>query len=162
MSIQSSSGFANNFKQGFQAGCFLILMNLLFIGLFAGGGYISYNNYQLRTNGASTIGTVIRLEESSSDGSTSYSPVFQYEVNGQTYEFESQNSSSPPTHRVGDQDTIFYDPADPNHAQIDSFMDMWLAPGLLLCIGGAGLLFTNGGALFWFFWRRKKQNLQNG
>jgi hypothetical protein len=150
-----ASGFASNFKEGFQTGCFLIFMNLLFIGLFAGGGYISYHNYQLRTNGASTLGTVIRLEESSSDGSTSYSPVFQYQVNGQTYEFESQNSSSPPTHRVGDQDTIFYDPADPARAQIDSFMDMWLAPGLLLCFGSGGFLAVNVGALVWFVRRRK-------
>ena len=150
----SNSGFFGNFKQGFQTGCFLIFMNLLFIGLLGGGGYIAYNNYQLRTNGASTTGTVIRLEESTSDGSTSYSPVFQYEVNGQTYEFESQNSSSPPTHRVGEQDTIFYDPENPQKAQIDSFMDMWLAPGLLLCFGGGGVIAINVGALIWFFWRR--------
>lgn len=149
------SSFGNNFKQGFQTGCWIILMNLLFIGLFAGGGYISYNNYQLRTNGASTIGTVIRLEESSDSDGTSYSPVFQYEANGQTYEFESQNSSNPPTHRVGDRDTIFYDPANPQHAQIDSFMDMWLAPSLLFCFGGGGFIFTNLGAIIWFF-RRKK------
>lgn len=154
MSINQSSGFGGNFKQGFQGGCFLILMNLLFIGLFGGGGYIAYNNYQLRTNGASTIGTVIRLEESTGDGGTSYSPVFQYEVNGQTYEFESQNASSPPTHRVGEQDTLFYDPENPQKAQIDSFMDMWLAPGLLLCFGSSGIIVINVGALIWFFRRR--------
>ncbi|HNB53803.1 MAG TPA: DUF3592 domain-containing protein [Anaerolineales bacterium] len=151
----SSSNFGSNVKQGFQTGCWLIFMNLLFIGLLAGGGYLSYNNYQLRTNGASTIGTVIRLEESSDSDGTSYSPVFRYEVNGQTYEFESQNSSNPPTHQVGDQDTIFYDPADPQHAQIDSFMDMWLAPGLLLCFGGGGFIAVNLGAIVWMVVRRK-------
>ncbi len=152
----SNSGFFGNFKQGFQTGCWLIFMNVLFLGLLAGGGYISYTNYQLRTQGASTIGTVVRLEESTSDGSTSYSPVFQYEVNGQTYEFESQNSSSPPTHRVGDQDTIFYDPTNPQKAQIDSFMDMWLAPGLLLCFGGGGFIAVNLGTIVWLVWRKRQ------
>lgn len=150
----SSSGFFGSFKDGLQTGCLAIFLNLLFLGLLGGGGYIGYNNYQLRTTGASTIGTVIRLEESSDSDGTSYSPVFQYQVNGQTYEFESQNSSNPPTHRVGDQDTIFYDPANPSKAQIDSFLDMWLAPGMLTCIGGAGFLITNLVLLIWVFRRR--------
>ncbi len=152
----TSPGFFASFKEGFQSGCLVIFLNLLLGGLFLGGSYIAYNNYQLRTNGASTIGTVIRLEESSSDGSTTYSPVFQYEVDGQNYEFESGNSSSPPTHRVGETDTIFYDPANPAKAQIDSFMDMWFAPGMLLCFGGGGVLATNVIAMIWFFARRKR------
>jgi len=152
----ASPGFFGSFKEGLQAGCLIIFLNLLLLGLGGWGAYISYNNYQLRTNGASIIGTVVRLEESSGDGGTTYSPVFQYEVNGQIYEFESQNSSSPPTHRVGEQDTIFYDPANPEKAQIDSFMDMWLAPSLLLCVGGGGALITNLVALIWFFRRRTR------
>lgn len=152
----SSSSFSGGLAQGFQTGCLVIFINLVFIALLAGGGYLTYYNYQLRTGGAQTIGTVIRLDESSSDGSTTYSPVFQYQVNGQTYEFESQNSSSPPTHRVGDQDTIYYDPTNPEKAQIDSFMDMWLAPSLLVCFGVGGLIVTNIVALFWFFQRRSR------
>ncbi len=151
----TSSGFFGSFKEGIQTGCLVIFLNLVFLSLLGGGGYIAYNNYQLRTGGASTTGTVIRLEESTSDGSTTYSPVFQYVVNGQTYEFESQNSSSPPTHRVGDEDTIYYDPTNPEKAQVDSFMDMWLAPGLLLCFGGGGFIIANVVALIWVVRRRK-------
>lgn len=151
----ASPGFFGSFKEGIQTGCLVIFLNLVFLSLLGGGGYIAYNNYQLRTNGATTTGTVIRLEESTSDGSTTYSPVFQYVVNGQTYEFESQNSSSPPTHRVGDEDTIFYDPTNPEKAQIDSFFDMWLAPGLLLCFGGGGIIVANVVALIWVVRRRK-------
>ena len=154
----SSLGFFDSIKDGFQAGCLIVFLNLILIGLFGAGGYIAYNNYQLRTNSASTIGTVIRLEESSSasEGGTAYSPVFQYEVNGQTYEVERQYATRPPTHRVGEQETIFYDPASPEKAQIDSFMEMWLAPGLLLCFGGGGVIVTNLVALFRFFWRRRR------
>jgi len=152
----SSPGFFGSFKDGLQAGCLIIFLNLLLIVLGGWGAYIAYNNWQLRSTGLTTTGTVIRLDESSGDGGTTYSPVFQYEVNGQIYEFESQNASSPPTHRVGEQDTIYYDPANPQNAQIDSFMDMWLAPGLLLCVGGGGVLITNLVALIWFFWRRRR------
>ncbi|GAB4581641.1 MAG: hypothetical protein Fur0022_43900 [Anaerolineales bacterium] len=156
MSTFTTSGFFGSFKDGMQTGCLVIFMNLIFLAILIGGGYIAYNNYQLRTTGASTIGTVIRLDESSDDSGTAYSPVFQYQVNGQTYEFESQNATNPPTHRVGDQDTIYYDPTNPEKAQVDSFFDMWLAPSLLICVGSGGVIATNIGVLVWIFWRRRK------
>jgi hypothetical protein len=84
------------------------------------------------TAGIEVQGTVTRLESSSSDGSTTYSPVFSYTYEGQQYEYESVNSSNPPTNKVGDVETLLVNPENPSKARQNSFWELWLMP-VILC-----------------------------
>lgn len=70
------------------------------------------------------------MEESSSSegGCCVYSPVVEFNVNGQTYTFESGNASDPPAYQVGDVVEVRYDPTAPSTAQIDSYFERWAFP----------------------------------
>jgi hypothetical protein len=96
------------------------------------------------TTGTEVEGTVVRLESSSSDGSTTYSPVFSYTYEGQQYEYESVNSSNPPTNEVGDVETLLVDPANPSKARQNSFWELWLLP-VILCPTSFGMIILSIG-----------------
>ena len=87
---------------------------------------------RLETTGIVVPGIVIGLDESNTDGSSTYSPVVEFTANGQTYTFESDNASSPPAYQIGETVNVRYDPADPNTAQIDKLTERWLMPVLLI------------------------------
>jgi hypothetical protein len=93
--------------------------------------WYGYSSYMFSTNGVEVQGTVVRLESSSDSDGTSYSPVFSYAVDGQQFEYESVNSSNPPTHDVGDVQTLLVDPDDPGRARQDNFWELWLLPCIL-------------------------------
>jgi hypothetical protein len=78
------------------------LLNLFFAGFCLWGVYAAYTGWQLQTRGERTTGTVIRMEESSTSegGCCVYSPVIEFDVNGQAYSFEGGNASYPPEYEV--------------------------------------------------------------
>jgi hypothetical protein len=53
-------------------------------------------------------------------------------VEGKQYEYESVNSSSPPSHDVGEVVTLLYDPDNPGKARVNSFWELWLL-SVILC-----------------------------
>lgn len=113
-------------------GCATIAANLFFGAFCLWGVYAAYTAYLLETTGVVTTGVVTGLDESTTDGSTTYSPIVEFTVNEQTYTFESGNASSPPAYEVGETVNVRYDPADPNTAQIDKLTERWLMPVLLI------------------------------
>ena len=113
-------------------GCAFALLPISTIILLGLGVWYAYTSYMFSTNGIEVQGTVVRLESSSSsEGGTTYSPVFSYTVDGQQYEYESVNSSSPPSNEVGDVETLLYDPDNPGKARQNSFWELWLLPCIL-------------------------------
>lgn len=115
-------------------GCATILGNLFFMAFCLWGAYAAYNSYNLSKNGEITTGIVIELEESSDadNGCCVYSPVIEFEANGQTYTFESDNASYPPAYEVGEEVKILYNPEDPNNAQINKASERWLMPVIII------------------------------
>lgn len=113
-------------------GCTTVIANLFFGAFCLWGVFAAYTAYRLETTGVVAPGIVIGLDESTTDGSTTYSPVVEFTANGQTYTFESSNASSPPAYQVGETVNVRYDPADPNTAQIDKLTERWLMPVLLI------------------------------
>ena len=113
-----------------QIGCWTVFFNLLFAGFCLWGVYAAYTGWQLQTRGETTTGLVVQMEESSTSegGCCVYSPVVEFNVNGQTYTFESGNASDPPQYKVGDVVDVRYDPAAPATAQIDSYFERWAFP----------------------------------
>ncbi|MDV6013311.1 DUF3592 domain-containing protein [Haloechinothrix sp. LS1_15] len=99
---------------------------------------------------ASTTAVVVEVTERTSqsrdsDGntrtSTTYCPVVEYTVDGETFTHESAVcTGSREGNRVGDELTVNYDPADPADAAIDSWLHRWLAPLIMGGIGGVFVL----------------------
>lgn len=114
-------------------GCATVLGNLFFMAFCLWGAYAAYNSWNLSQNGETTTGTVIELKESESDGSCCvYSPVVEFETNGQTYTFESDNASYPPEYEVGEEVRVIYNPENPGNAQINKASERWLMPIIII------------------------------
>lgn len=137
-------------------GCSIIFANLFFAAFCLWGVYALYTAYKLNTEGEVTNGTVVELEESSSSdgGCCVYSPVVEFQVNGQTYSFDGGNASSPPAYEVGETVPVIYNPANPNSAQINKWGERWLFPIIIIPAMLFGALITT------FFlvraWRRNE------
>ncbi len=114
-------------------GCAFILLPISAIILLGVSIWYTYTSYKFYSKGVEVQGTVIRLEEShSADSGSTYSPVFSYTFNNQQYEYESVNSSYPPSNEVGDVETLLVDPNNPGKARQNSFWELWLLP-IILC-----------------------------
>lgn len=132
----------------FRQGCVLLLSNLMFLGFFGWGVYAASTAYRLETNGAITEGIVTEMDESTSDGSTSYSPIVEFQANGQTYSFDGNVSSYPPQYHVGQSVKVRYDKDDPSNAQIDKWTERWLMPVILIPSMCFAAIIVNGVILF--------------
>ena len=117
-----------------QIGCWIIFGNLFLAAFCLWGLYAGYTSWRLQNEGTTTTGTVVRLEESNSSegGCCVYSPVVEFNANGQTYSFEGDNASDPPAYEVGEVVHIIYDPSHPNTAQIDNWSERWLFPIIII------------------------------
>ena len=123
---------ANAKKSPAKLGCAFVLLPISAIILLGVSIWYTYSSYMFYSKGVEVQGTVVRLESSSSsEGGTTYSPVFSYVVDGQEYEYESVNSSDPPANKVGDVETLLVDPNNPRKARQNSFWELWLLPCIL-------------------------------
>lgn len=107
-------------------GKIFLLVSFVLLGFAA---YFFIGDYQLISNGEKVIATVI------SDPSK---PVFEYEVLGEFYTYESRVTSTPPSYYLGEEVTIFVNPNEPYEILIDTFTDRWLA---ITILGSMGLIF---------------------
>ena len=117
-----------------QIGCWTIFFNLFFAGFCLWGVYAGYISWKLQNEGITTTGTVVRLEESNSSegGCCVYSPVIEFQANGQTFSFEGDNASYPPAYQVGEQVNVIYAPSDPGTAQINKWTERCLFPIIII------------------------------
>jgi len=98
------------------------------------GVYAAYISWQLQTNGETTTGTVVRLDEQSDaeGGCCTYVPIIEFQAEGKTYSFDGNTASDPPQYDVNENVPVLYNPSDPNTAQINKFSDRWLMPIILI------------------------------
>jgi hypothetical protein len=115
-------------------GCVTILANLFFMAFCLWGVYAAYVSWQLETNGETTTGVVVRLDEQSdaNGGCCTYVPIVEFEAGGNTYSFDGDTASDPPEYKVNEEVTVLYNPSDPNVAQINKFSERWLMPIILI------------------------------
>jgi len=125
-------------------GCAFWLLPISAVILVGLSIWYTFTSYMFSTNGLEVQGTVVRLESSTSDGSTTYSPVYSYTVDGKKYEYESVNSSSIPSHQVGESTTLLYDPNNPEKARANSFWEMWLLPCIMCPVSFVMVLLSVG------------------
>jgi hypothetical protein len=112
-------------------GCAFALLPISAVIMLGVSIWYTYSSYVFATTGVEVPGTVVRLEASHSDGSTTYSPVFSYTYEGKQYEYESVNSSSFPSNQVGDVETLLVNPNNPGKARQNSVWELWLLPCIL-------------------------------
>jgi len=132
MRIGSEPIQQDNLQPRRKLGCAFALLPISAIILLGVSVWYLYSSYIFSTTGIEVPGTVVRLESSTSEGSTTYSPVFEYTYDGQRYEYESVNSSNPPANQVGDEETLLVNPNNPSKARQNSFWELWLLP-VILC-----------------------------
>jgi len=118
----------------FAIGCITVIGNLFFIAFCLWGVYAAYNAWNLSNVGETTTGIVTSLDESSSaeGGCCVYSPIIEFEANGETYTFEGDNASYPPEYEVGEEVRVIYNPENPSNAQINKASERWLMPVILI------------------------------
>ncbi len=117
-----------------QIGCWIVFGNLFLAAFCLWGVYAASTSWTLQTEGTTTTGTVVRLNEQSDGegGCCTYVPVIDFNVNDQVYTFEGDNASYPPAYAVGEQVSVLYDPTNPNTAQIDSLFERWAFPVIII------------------------------
>ena len=124
----------------------MLAAGLLFI-LLGGAGVIGAIVAAIRQSHRRALlhraqGTVVRMEYTMG---RMQAPVVAFVGPNGPVEFRSSIGSSPPAFRVGEIVTVLFDPAQPTNAQLDSFWDKWLLPGVL---GFIGVVFGFMGILF--------------
>ena len=105
---------------------------------------LSVNEQQFISKATKVSGTVSSLVTSvDSKNNTNYRPVVDFTtVDGKSYSYTSNISSSPSQYQVGDKVDVYYDPTDPSQVVIGG------ATGtVFLLVGGLGVAFALIGTL---------------
>lgn len=118
-------------------GCTVIFMGILMFLFGVGAGlyslYSGYNSGNLVFNGSRVDAVVVDMKlGNTSDANVGASPIYEYTVDGKTYQYESENQSYPPKYKIGDHETLMYDPKNPENAKENNFLGLWLLP-MILC-----------------------------
>lgn len=133
MNINFNSNMTNFKVKRQKFGVFPLIFLLLFGAVFAGAGIFAIKGSKIDPNWTRISGQVVDSSSRISDGSTTYTPVVQYSVNGQTYKVTSSTGSSfyP---NIGDTREIAYNPSRPDQAKVvegaGSKAFLWLFPAI--------------------------------
>lgn len=133
-------------------------LNLVCVLLAALALWLGWKNYTLTASGEVTQGTVVQLLEEGVSFDSSFTPVFQFQVDGETYEVQSQNTygwwNRYFRFSEGSEVEIRYEAGNPENAEINSLWDIWVETIILSLFT---LLFAVGvNAYFVMRWRALK------
>ena len=83
------------------------------------------------------VGTVVELTRQPSGHDNIICPVVEFTVpSGEQIRFTSDFGTLPASHKIGQAVSVRYDPVDPHQADLESGMTIWLAPLILVFMGG--------------------------
>lgn len=133
-------------KLGSRIGLFFMIIGIIMLGF---SGYHAFTKYMFMQYAIAITGKVIsyssNFKTDDNGNSTSlYSPVFEYEYEGQTYSHYSNVSSSSRDYKIGEEEEIFILPNAPGNALVNSFMERWF---MVVLLGGMGIVFAGVGYL---------------
>jgi len=120
-------------------GKMLILLSVILIGV---GLFFGYSNYSFVSSAVKTEARVKNIIK----GHRTITPVFEFSAKGKTYEYEGA-STRPDAYSIGDKETVYYNPSDPEDHKTGTFMNLWFLPVFLTGFGiivfpvGIGLAF---------------------
>jgi hypothetical protein len=119
---------------------FLNFFTFLGIGFLIAAGIVYNNGTSFRERAEMASGTVTGMSVSTnSDDITSYCPQIRFTTrDGQEVTYFPNVCSTSPQFEKGDQVELYYDPLDPEEAQIVGF---WTQYGIVTLLGIIGLIF---------------------
>jgi hypothetical protein len=120
------------------------------------GLHTGFNNYTFKQKAQKATGYVVGFRHARRRRS-GLAPVVEYRTpDGVAHRYESSTFYSPSTYDLNEAVVVYFDPKKPNEATFGGFLDEWLEPLILGCIGGAFIAF--GWAGFFVSWRREKKS----
>ena len=108
------------------------------LGLLGGAVWTFFKQQQTMESRAATTGTVVELTDriTASGRASMICPVVEFTtVTGEKIRFTSEFGSRPAGHKIGQSVNVRYDAADPQKAEIESTMNRWLVPLILVFMG---------------------------
>jgi len=108
------------------------------LGLLVGAVWAYFSQQRKMESRISATGTVVELTEriTASGRSSMICPVIEFTIpSGEKIRFTSEFGSRPAGHKVGQSLNVRYDPVDPQKAEIESTMTLWLVPLILAFMG---------------------------
>lgn len=95
---------------------------------------------RLLQEGVVTPGKVIRIDSYQDDGTTMYTPVYEYQdQSGNTQTFKSKVATSWKSRKIGDKAEIIYDPMNATNVKVKSFFGLY-STSLVLTFAGSIML----------------------
>ena len=128
----------------------LILGGLALL-LLASGLILGVRGVILVTTESSANATVVAVLSTQVGQGMAYITTFEFSVGDKTYDIKSvPQGGTRPTYRTGQVVPVRYDPANPSHAQLAGFRELWLGPLGLILLGLAvgGVVFALFGTPF--------------
>lgn len=119
-------------------------------GLFmlAGGTYSFVSDSEFVSHAelieGKCIGYDSYISHSDEGSSTMFTPIFEYEFRGKTYEQLGEVSSSGQDYDINEVVEIYVDPESPTNILVNTFWDRWF---LVMILGIMGVMFTGMGLL---------------
>lgn len=134
---------------------FVGIFTFIGIALIVGSIFFGIRQYTFVQHASKTTGTVLRLVENrSDDGGSTYAPELTYTVDTNEYTFIASYGTNPPSHSIGEEVVVYYDPQYPDRAKMGGTFALYFGAFIA---GGIGLVFfTIGGTLFFAYTKRKK------
>lgn len=113
-----------------------LCLGLSAFGLLGGALFAYFKQRRTKESRVAATGTVVELDTKAGRRGYLYCPVVEFALpTGETVRFTSDFGSRPASHRVGQSVKVRYDHVDPQKAEIDSAMSLWLVPGILVFLG---------------------------
>ena len=113
-----------------------LILGLLALALLAGGLLLAARGAVLVLTEREASATVAAVLSTQVGTRSAYVTTFEFRVGDQTYDIKSVPQSSQ-SYRTGQVVPVRYDPANPSHAQLAGFRELWLGPIGLLVLGAA-------------------------
>lgn len=126
-----------------------LCLGLSTFGLLGGAVWAYLKQRNALQGRVATTGTVVELTQRDTASTRGYiiCPVVEFSIpSGETIKFASEFGSFPASNKVGDTVKVRYDAADPQKAEVDSGLSLWLTPlilaflGIIACCLAAGFL----------------------
>lgn len=111
---------------------------LIAIGLLGGAVWAYFSQQRKFKSRVTAVGTVVELTNSvtASGRANIICPVVEFATpSGEKIRFTSDFGSLPARHKIGQSVNVRYDPLDPQKAEIESAMNLWLIPVILVFMG---------------------------
>ena len=107
-------------------------------GLLVGSVWAYFSQQRKMESRVAAVGTVVELTTriTASGRSSMICPVVEFTaLSGEKVRFTSDFGSRPAGHKVGQSVNVRYDPVDLQKAEIESTMNLWLVPLILVFMG---------------------------